>query len=96
MADKNILKTITLDIEGKEIKLTPDQAKKLHEALAELFAPKEKTVGVPYPIYYPYRIWWQDNNPWWGSVSVSSFGPLTTNPTYSITAQGNSELQITI
>lgn len=94
MADKNILKTITLDVEGKEIKLTPDQAKKLHEALAELFAPKEKTVTVPYPVYYPYRVWWQDSNPWWGSVGSS--GSLTTNPMYSITAQGNSELQITI
>ncbi|MFA7100696.1 MAG: hypothetical protein WC196_02895 [Bacilli bacterium] len=65
MSDKNILKTITLDIEGKEIKLTPEQAKKLHNALAELFAPKEKEVSVPYPVYHPYRIWWGDSNPMW-------------------------------
>ncbi len=48
----NIIKSITLDIDGKEIEVTPDQAYELHSALGELLGlPKEKLVGKYVPVY---------------------------------------------
>ncbi len=65
---KTLLKKIVLDVEGKEIVLTPEQAKKLHEALDELFGMKEKKEYVPYPYnpypWYPYRLRWEYSRPY--------------------------------
>lgn len=58
---KNIIKKIELDIDGKRISLTPEQAKKLTKDLNELFGEKEKEYvpyPQPYPIY-PYRKIWE-------------------------------------
>lgn len=53
----NIIKELKLDLGGKEVKLTPAQARRLKEALNELFGEKE---FVPYYPYQPYQLWhWQ-------------------------------------
>jgi len=58
----NIIKTITIDIAGTEVVVTPEQAKNLHLALAELLGldkePVQKVVERHYdrsPYYPPYR-----------------------------------------
>ena len=44
-----IIKSITLELDGKEIVITEEQARTLHAALAELLGePKEKVHHVPY------------------------------------------------
>lgn len=51
--DKNIIKKIELDIDGVGITLTPEQAKKLHGALADLLGVKAEKEYVPLPQPYP-------------------------------------------
>jgi hypothetical protein len=52
---------IVLDIDGKKITLTPEQAKSLLGALQELYGKKEITIiPQPYPVYphyNPYPTW---------------------------------------
>lgn len=62
--ESNIIKKIVLNIEGKEISLTPEQAQKLLVALTDLLGVKKEVIKekeyVPYPVYpsYPYRPYW--------------------------------------
>lgn len=45
---EKIIKSITLEIDGKEITVTEDQARKMHAALADLLGePKERVSYVP-------------------------------------------------
>lgn len=54
---KNIIKKIVLDIDGKEISLTSEQAKRLCHALMDMLGIKEgETKYVPYRVY-PYDCW---------------------------------------
>ena len=52
---------IILNIDGKEIELSPKDAKSLYIALKELVGEKEViTIPQPYPVYpyqNPYRYW---------------------------------------
>jgi hypothetical protein len=51
---------IVLDIDGKKITLTPEQAKSLLAALNELYGKKEVTtitIPYPYPVYPHYPTW---------------------------------------
>ncbi|MDQ3920420.1 MAG: hypothetical protein M3348_18305 [Acidobacteriota bacterium] len=58
--DDKIIKRIELDIEGVGINLTPEQARKLHAALAELLGVKpEKEVVRVIERTYPYWPWYQ-------------------------------------
>lgn len=86
------IKKIELDLGGKVVSLTPEQAKNLKEALDELFGKevireyfpivKEKEyVPVPYPAPYrptPYYYWeWQPYL--FDRVTCESVGNLTTS-----------------
>jgi len=72
---KNIIKKVVLDLDGKEVELTLEQAKKLHELLNELCGEK-KTEYVPYPVRYYYWSWnrpyWHYDGPTWTSSDGSS------------------------
>ncbi len=68
MAAKDaVIKKIVLQLGGKEVSLTPDEAKKLFEALGEMF--EKKVVHV----YEPHR-WY------WGSSPVYAYGSYTHTP----------------
>jgi len=68
------IKKFVLELEGKEVSLTPSQAKKLFEALNELFGKKEVEHVHHYPwTFYPYTY-------------VSS--GVTVSPTYPTTTIG--------
>ena len=47
---------IVLDIDGKEIELTPAQAKELMLILKEMYEQKEKIVPQPYPVPKPIPV----------------------------------------
>jgi hypothetical protein len=74
---------IVLDIDGKEIELTPEDAKALYFALKELVGEKEViTVPSPYPVY-PYKNPWRYvhpnpyGNPWiitWNATNTITDG----------------------
>ena len=45
--EKNIIKTITIDVAGTEVEVTPSQARALHDALTELLGlPKSEAVVI--------------------------------------------------
>ena len=78
--EANIIKKIVIDIDGKEISLTPEQSQKLLTALTDLLSVKKEIIKekeyVPYPIYpyyppYHYRPYWKydDNVFVWGTAS---------------------------
>ena len=52
------IKKIVLKIDKKEIELTPEQAKKLHGLLDEMYCKKEV-------IYPSYPMIWRERNPYW-------------------------------
>lgn len=70
----NVIKKLVLDLGDKEITLTLEQAKKLHEALNELFSKKVVTEKhhhyEPIP-WYPWR--WQTATPIWLSTNGTSW-----------------------
>lgn len=69
MKTKPIIETITLNIGGKQIQVTKEEAEKLHAALGELFAPKQITIPMPYPIYRAREI---DRRPhWWDETKIT-------------------------
>jgi len=76
--EKCEIKEIVLDLGKLEVKLTLEQAQKLHDTLNELFEKKIVTVpgpSVPYPVYPPYRgPWrWEYSQPsWYGNAGTSS------------------------
>ena len=88
---KNIIKKIELDIDGKVVRLTPEQAKKLKSALDELFGKKVEKEYVPYPQPYPVipwrRIWAWDYRPTYYT---------TTSGTLCNYSSDNSTLKITV
>jgi len=69
----NIIKEIKLQLGQKEVSLTVEEAKKLKEALDELF---NKSVVTEVPIPYPYPIW-----RWW----YPTWGFSTADGVYRIT-----------
>lgn len=73
MSEKAEIKKIVLDLGGVEVSLTPDQAKKLHDALDEIYGIKN---NIPYnPIiierYRPY--WHYGDYTWYGSGIQMSY-----------------------
>lgn len=62
MEKKTEIKKIVIDIDGREISLPVDKAKKLYEVLGELF--EERIKEVHRDNYYPYRRWW-----WYDTVT---------------------------
>src|SRR6185369_15292018 len=60
-----VIKKFVLELGGKEISLTPEQARKLYEGLSELF---EKKVVVEERHHYHPPYWY------WGTYTVPSTG----------------------
>ena len=71
---KNSIKKIVLDLGGKEVTLTLEQAKRLHELLNELCGEKKKIEYVPvrYPYWDWYRPIWRYDSPTYTSGGTSS------------------------
>jgi hypothetical protein len=63
---EKMIKKIVIDIDGKEISLSPDQVQRLCAALMDLTGTKPQKEYVP---YYPYTLW----RPYW------TWGTYTTN-----------------
>ena len=51
-----MVKEIILDINGKDIKLSLEDAKKLHEELNEIFQAKESKKHVAYRVSFPNNL----------------------------------------
>lgn len=83
----NIIKKLTISIGGKEVDITPKQAKDLYEALGELIG--AQTVVKE---YYPYQQWvWPYSYRIYPTVTgtggISTSGTLTiTGATYDATS----------
>lgn len=76
-----IIKKITLDIDGIEIGLTPEQAKKLHMALDELIGEKRTVEHV----HHHDNWYWQQPYRWtYGTVGIGQ--PSTTTMYNATTA----------
>lgn len=59
---KTAIKKMVIELNGKDIELTMEQARELHAALNELFEEKERV--VPYPVYRRPYVWpWRE--PYW-------------------------------
>lgn len=84
MKNKTTIKKMVIELNGKDVELTMDQARELQVALNELFEekirevikPQPYPVPEPYPVYpqpwrRPYR--WPWNEPIWISRSGSKF-----------------------
>jgi len=70
MSDKAEIKKIVIDLGGKDISLTIEQSKKLHEVLHEMFGKKEVTISS-YPIYVERSIpYWSQRR--FGEILCSS------------------------
>lgn len=54
------IKKIVLDLNGKEISLTIEQAKGLRDKLNELFGKNTVYVPQPYPTIYEKLPWWNE------------------------------------
>lgn len=81
MKDK-IIKKIILEIAGQELKLTPQQAKDLYEALAELTGQPRTIVSSP---YVPYWTWTYPGYTLYnGSGTVSCYNAETQTTTLQL------------
>ncbi len=68
MAEKQVVKALVVRINGKDAKLSIREAKRLHEALSELFDAPVVTVASPQP--WPYPIYVRPSPyVWWSSAS---------------------------
>jgi hypothetical protein len=56
---KNPIKKIELDLDGKKVSLTPEQAKSLKSALNELFGKDGWKEYIPYPVYPARPYYWE-------------------------------------
>lgn len=81
MSEKGIIKGIKIQLAGKTIKLTIEEAEELKEALNKLMG-ATKIEYVPYHPY-PRPLYWQYENPWklcyGGSVTYTSGNACTAN-----------------
>jgi hypothetical protein len=76
---EKMIKKIVIDIDGKEISLSPDQAQRLCAALMDLTGVKTQKEYVPYYPYAPWRPYWT-----WGTYQTSlGNGTLTCASTYN-------------
>lgn len=76
MKNKNIIKTITIDIAGTEVEVTPEQAKNLQEALTELLGLNKPTKVIEKEVvrdrYYPTPYWPYRQITWSGSGTAQN------------------------
>ena len=69
----DIIKKIILDLGGKEVELTTGQAKKLKEALDEMFGKEIVVHHHDYWQWYPYKLC-EPNKPYWDTVHTTTTG----------------------
>ena len=76
-----MIKYIVIEIDGKELKLSPDKAEKLYDELHKLYGQKSIQFGPYIPPTEPYRHPWTPDGPHipWGPNST-----YTDNGVYSI------------
>jgi len=80
MKQENIIKKLTISIGGKDVDVTPKQAKDLYEALGELIG-SQKVVKE----YVPYQQWvWPYQYPYTWTVSTGT-SPLTVSASSTVT-----------
>ena len=94
---RNMIRKIELDLDGKRVSLTLEQAKKLKDVLNELFGEKiikvKEKEYIPYPQPYPiepYRPW----RPWRWERELPCY--KTTGGTLCNYRSGSSTLKLTI
>ena len=83
MSNKNIIKKITIELSGKTIELSIDEAEELREALNTLMGGKSREYipyPVPQPIYPVYPIRYRD----WGWVPDRWYTTCGGSLSYSI------------
>ena len=71
---KTSVKKLVIELDGKDVELTMEQARELHASLSELFDEKVREIRVPdpFPVYRRPYIWpWRE--PIWISRSGSKF-----------------------
>ncbi len=79
----SMIKKIVLQLGDKEVELTVEQARMLHELLDEMYG--QKTQFISYPIVYRESVsYWDYSTPMWYS------GGTTTAPTMSYAASSGS------
>ena len=82
---KTAIKKVVIEIDGKDVELTMEQARELKTALDELFGEKVREVRIPepYPVYprRPY-VW-----PWREPVWVCASGTKATLSDSSVRLQ---------
>ena len=80
---KDLLKKITINLGGKDVDVTPKQAKDLYEALGELIG-AQKVVKE----YYPYHQWvWPSQYPYSPGITwLTNSGTTTISGTTSVQA----------
>ncbi len=65
-----VIKKITLKVGDKEITLTPQEARALHDSLAEIYAKETQYLPITTQIIErerPFRQWWdRPLTPWYG------------------------------
>jgi hypothetical protein len=82
---------ITIKIGGKSVKVTLDEARKLKEALDEIFPAQVEPVQIHWH-HEPYIIPSQPYSPYWqfgAETTLGGQGVATTSATLSIQAEGN-------
>lgn len=70
---KKLIKKVVIELSGKDVELTLDQAKELQAALNELFGEKTRDIYIPkpHPVPEPYpvipwrRPYWPRPEPFW-------------------------------
>ena len=84
MSNKIEIKTITLNLGGAEISITPEQAKKLYGLLKEMFGEPE-TANNYWPVTYrdhisywewPYKVWCESDGTGAAQYSCQDNGNL--------------------
>ena len=85
MSDKTEIKKIVIELEGKELNLTVESAKKLKELLNDLFKDRD-TVYIPIDRYVQRPWYWDNWKVYCGSIQTSlaqtQIQPIESNAIY--------------
>lgn len=85
--DKISISKVEIDINGKKLELSTDEAKQLKNILVEFFE-DDKSDSAPYYIPYPYHVPYEWPRPTW------EYDPWTVRYTYGGTADSGNTLYL--